>query len=110
MNDAIRTRQIEIVDESNNVRIIIGVDNSSPTIRILDTRGCERLVCSVDEEDQPQIGLLSESGSLLVGIGVRDNFGTGINIFTPEGKLRILSAIDDRGRVLTLSDIATDSN
>lgn len=100
ISDKISTRRLEICNSDGQPAMTLECcGDGKPYIRLYDSRGCERLVVSLDDDDQPQFGLLDLDGHTLVGIGVKEDLGSGINIFDSEGNLKLVVGLDTHGNV-----------
>lgn len=74
-------------------------DDGKPYIRLYDSRGCERLIVSLDEQDQPQFGMLDLDGHTLIGIGVKDGLGSAVTISDSKGEPKMVAGLDAHGKL-----------
>jgi hypothetical protein len=96
--DVVKARRLEIVNALGSCVISLDCwDDGKPFIRLYDVDGRERLVFSLNHRDQPQIGLLTPEGATIVGIGVNDDLGCGLNLFDTNGILKIVIAVTSDG-------------
>jgi hypothetical protein len=99
--DCVTTKRLEICDSQGKCKISLDCwRDGQPFVRLYDDSGCERLVLSLNQQSQPQIGLLDQDGRLLVGVGVSAAIGSGINIFDGSGNPRIVALVDVSGNAI----------
>ena len=94
MNDVVRTKRLEIYNDDDNCVMSLDCwDDGKPFVRMYDGKGRERLVLSLNSENQPQVSLLGPEGNTIVGIGITDAMGSGFNIMDASGEIRIIAAV-----------------
>lgn len=99
--EVVRTRRIEICRTDGDCAMSLDCDgDEAPTIRLYDPQGLERLVLTLNQRGQPQVGLLDVQGKTIVGIGINDEMGCGLNLFDGAGDLKVVVLIDPTGKAV----------
>lgn len=98
IHETIKTQKLEICDPAGNCVIMLGSwAKGQPYASLYDANGLERLVLALDDNGHPQIGLLDRDGKTIVGIGMSDELGSGINVFDRSGELKMILRVDPQG-------------
>lgn len=98
IHDVLKARRIEICNSNGMCAISLDCwSDGHPFIRLYDMQGREKLVLSLNQHNQPQIGLLDSEGATIVGIGVTDELGCGLNLFDTTGALKVMIAVKPDG-------------
>lgn len=99
--ETIRTKRLEICDSRGECRISLDCwSDGTPCVRLYGSDGCERLVLTINQDDQPQVGLLDADGSLVTGLGLSNELGGGFTLTNSAGEIQLVTGVDSEGRLV----------
>jgi hypothetical protein len=85
VQDSVRARRFELVDERGNVRAVLGTQNDSgaPGFLVSDSAGRPRIALHVSAEDTPAFDLLDASGAPRVHVALDAEGAPVVTLFGP---------------------------
>jgi hypothetical protein len=83
VQDSVRARRFELVDESGRVRVVLGTqsDNGAPGLLISDSAGRPRIALHVSPEDAPAFDLLDASGAPRIHVALDTDGAPVVTLF-----------------------------
>jgi len=85
VQDSVRARRFELVDERGNVRAVLGTqsENGAPGFLVSDSAGRPRIALHVSPEDVPAFDLLDASGAPRVHVALDAEGAPVVTLFGP---------------------------
>ena len=100
VQDNVRARRFELVDERGNVRAVLGTqtDNGAPGFLVSDSAGRPRIALHVSPEDAPAFDLLDASGAPRVHVALDAEGAPVVTLFgLPERPAQALLGVGGDG-------------